>query len=203
MTIEKKISKAERTRQFIIEKSAPIFNKKGYDGTSLSDLIEATGLTKGAIYGNFENKDDVAVEAFEYNLSLIHDVINLRHTSGESSIQWLLKIPQFYRNTHRKIAVQGGCPILNAAVDADDNNSLLHKKVFQSINSWRHNIEQIIREGQTRKEIKKEINGADYATIFIALIEGGIMLAKALREPSHLMIVLDKVENMIKTELPK
>ncbi|MCP2807331.1 TetR family transcriptional regulator, partial [Salmonella enterica subsp. enterica serovar Typhimurium] len=61
-------SKAERTRQYIIDKAAPIFNKKGYAGTSLNDLIEATGLTKGAIYGNFENKDEIALEAFDYNL---------------------------------------------------------------------------------------------------------------------------------------
>ena len=203
MTTEKKTSKAERTRQFIIEKSAPIFNKKGYDGTSLSDLIKATGLTKGAIYGNFENKDDVAVEAFEYNLSLIREVINLRNSSGENSIQWLLKIPQFYRSTFRKLADQGGCPLLNAAIDAGDDHSLLQKKVFHSINSWRNNIEQMITEGQDRKEIKKEINGAECATIFIALIEGGIMLTKALREPNQLMIVLNKVENMIKTELPE
>ncbi|MBL7756118.1 MAG: TetR family transcriptional regulator, partial [Chitinophagaceae bacterium] len=47
--------KAERTRQHIIEKAAPFFNKKGYADTSLSDITAATGLTKGAIYGNFEN----------------------------------------------------------------------------------------------------------------------------------------------------
>ncbi|RZL99390.1 MAG: TetR/AcrR family transcriptional regulator, partial [Pedobacter sp.] len=64
-------SKAERTRQLIIEQTAPIFNTKGYAGTSMNDLTAATGLTKGAIYGNFENKDEVAVAAFDYNFSKI------------------------------------------------------------------------------------------------------------------------------------
>ena len=63
------LSKAERTKRFIIKKSAPIFNKKGYAGTSLSDLTQATGLTKGSIYGNFKNKDEVAVCAFQHNLA--------------------------------------------------------------------------------------------------------------------------------------
>ena len=53
------MSKAEKTKEFIIEKSAPIFNKKGYAGTSLADIMEATNLTKGSIYGNFENKDEL------------------------------------------------------------------------------------------------------------------------------------------------
>ena len=60
-------TKAERTRNFIIEKTAEIFNRKGYAGTSMSDITEATGLTKGSIYGNFENKEDVALAVFEYN----------------------------------------------------------------------------------------------------------------------------------------
>ncbi len=53
------LSKSEKTKAFIIEKAAPVFNTKGYAGTSLSDLTAATGLTKGAIYGHFENKDAV------------------------------------------------------------------------------------------------------------------------------------------------
>ena len=47
-------TKAERTTAFIIETVAPIFSRQGYVGTSMSDLTEATGLTKGALYGNFE-----------------------------------------------------------------------------------------------------------------------------------------------------
>ncbi len=49
-------TKSDRTKQFILEKVAPVFNKNGYFGTSMSDITEATGLTKGAIYGNFKNK---------------------------------------------------------------------------------------------------------------------------------------------------
>ena len=58
-------SKSSRTKQFIIEKTAPVFNAKGYAGTSINDLMIATGLTKGNIYGNFENKDEVALAAFD------------------------------------------------------------------------------------------------------------------------------------------
>ena len=62
------MSKAEKTRAFIIEKSAPVFNIKGYAGTSLNDLMLATGLTKGSIYGNFKDKDDVALSVYRYSV---------------------------------------------------------------------------------------------------------------------------------------
>jgi len=61
------MTKAESTRLFIIERIAPVFNKKGYHGTSLADITEATGLTKGSIYGNFANKEEVAIAVYEYN----------------------------------------------------------------------------------------------------------------------------------------
>ena len=73
--MENELSKAERTRQFIVETTSGIFNKKGYAGTSLSDLTEATGLTKGSIYGNFKNKEEVAVAAFEYNSARVRKLI--------------------------------------------------------------------------------------------------------------------------------
>ena len=57
-------SKAQRTAQFIIEKAAPLFNTRGYAGTSMNDITRATGLTKGAIYGNFDNKEEIAIAAF-------------------------------------------------------------------------------------------------------------------------------------------
>ena len=62
--------KSPSTRRFIIEQVAHLFNKQGYRGTSLSDLTAATQLTKGSIYGNFENKEEVAIAAFDYNLEL-------------------------------------------------------------------------------------------------------------------------------------
>jgi AcrR family transcriptional regulator len=48
-----------------------LFNTKGYNSTSLSDITQATGLTKGSIYGNFENKDQVAIEVYKYNAGLL------------------------------------------------------------------------------------------------------------------------------------
>ena len=47
-------TKAEKTKEYIIATSAPIFNKQGYAGTSMSDITKATGLTKGVLYGNFK-----------------------------------------------------------------------------------------------------------------------------------------------------
>jgi len=76
-------TKAERTTQYIIETVAPLFNQRGYSATSLSDITSAVGLTKGAIYGNFKNKEELALKAFEHNKGLLILAINeaVNHTS--------------------------------------------------------------------------------------------------------------------------
>src|SRR5215813_8035692 len=63
---EARMRKGEATRREIIEKAAPIFNQKGFEGASLSDLMAATGLEKGGIYRHFESKEELAAEAFDY-----------------------------------------------------------------------------------------------------------------------------------------
>ena len=91
-------TKAERTTAYIIETVAPIFNKLGYVGTSMSDLTEATGLTKGAIYGNFENKDSLALAAFEYNSKKLLSEIDDKLNSSGTSLEKLFVLTNFYRH---------------------------------------------------------------------------------------------------------
>src|SRR5437868_14041139 len=60
------MTKGEQTRRKIVEAAAPIFNKRGYEGSSLNELMEATGLKKGGIYRHFTSKEELAAEAFDY-----------------------------------------------------------------------------------------------------------------------------------------
>ncbi len=191
------MSKAERTRQFIIEKTAPIFNSKGYSGTSLTDIIDATGLTKGAIYGNFDNKDEVAIAAFEYNFGNITNYIAIRIRERESAIQKLLVYPETHRQILKLPFLKGGCPVLNTSVDADDTHPMLKEKAISALNLWRSSVERIIAKGIQSKEIKKNTNATEFAAILVSLTEGAVMQAKVSGKPTELNISMDFLEKMI------
>jgi TetR/AcrR family transcriptional repressor of nem operon len=168
------MSKAERTRQFIIEQTAPVFNKLGYAGTSLADLTAATGLTKGAIYGNFENKEEVALAAFDHNLALIWEGIRTGTTSSAPVREQLLALHRFYRRVYPSLRLAGGCPILNAAVEADDAPpTALRQRVQESLARWSLPITRLIEQGQQTGEIRPAVVPSRYATLFIALVERG------------------------------
>ncbi len=52
-------AKGEETRQNIIDKSLQLFSVKGYFNTSVNDILDTTGLTKGGLYGHFASKEDI------------------------------------------------------------------------------------------------------------------------------------------------
>ncbi|GAB4037894.1 TetR/AcrR family transcriptional regulator [Spirosoma jeollabukense] len=191
------LSKAERTRQFILEKTAGIFNTKGYAGTSMADLTEATGLTKGSIYGNFANKEDVALAAFDYNLSVVTQAIQERMQQATTYYQKLFVYSQFYYDSIRTSFPVGGCPILNTAIEADDTNSLLKNRVAKAILSWKKNIVDLIKAGIASGEFRADIEPDQTALSVIALIEGGIMIARVTNSLTSLDKVLKTVEVLL------
>ncbi|WP_347219841.1 TetR/AcrR family transcriptional regulator [Chryseobacterium sp.] len=196
------MSKAEKTKQFIIEKTATLFNTKGYNATSLSDITQATGLTKGSIYGNFENKDQVAIEVYKYNAGLLSKVMN--HSLGDqypTSTDKLHAFVSFYRKNWRSVFSNGGCPLMNAATEADDSFPVLKKYVQKSFTLWTEKISAVITHGQKTGELKTSANADEYASLFIMLIEGGILLSKTMDDEKFLNQALDKVKDMIDHEL--
>jgi AcrR family transcriptional regulator len=191
------ISKSDRTKQFIIEKTASIFNTKGYAGTSLSDLTKATGLTKGSIYGNFENKDEVALAAFDYNFERVTKHMKAKIVATENSIERLLVYPKVYRDFLKIPFLQPGCPILNTSTEADDTHPQLREKVSEALAFWKKSIENQIKRGIERKEIKSSTDPSAIAFIMMSLIEGAVMQAKVTGKSSVLKVSMDFLEKLI------
>lgn len=197
------MSKAENTKKHIIEKAAPVFNIKGYSGTTLSDIIEVTGLTKGSIYGNFENKDEVAIAVYHYNIDLMAARFSEAMAGKNSPADKLIAVTGYYRNNWKSFFERGGCPIQNAAIEADDNAPFLKKHVQNSIKRWVKAFSGIIEEGQKAGTVKKKINAQDFAYDMLTTLEGGVMLGKIMNDPQILFKALDKIVTQIKTDLAK
>jgi len=197
------MSKAEKTKEYIIERSAALFNRKGYAGTSLSDIINITGLTKGSIYGNFENKDEVAVAVYNYNIATLRHQISEALKDHKTATDKLVAFTRFYRTNWKNIFEHGGCPIQNASVEADDNLAFLKKSVQDSIKNWVKSIGAIIESGQRKGEFKPGIQASEYAYVILTMLEGGIMLAKIMNNQNLLFSALDRIVVLIDTELKK
>lgn len=191
------MTKAEKTKQFIIEKTAPVFNKNGYAGTSIADLTVVTGLTKGSIYGNFENKDEVALAAFDYNYAKISGLVAAHVAEAKTSADRLKAYTHAFAQIYKNPTLQYGCPILNTATEADDTHPDLRARVVKALNGWQRGVEKILKEGQEKKEFVKKLDTAEFALSFIAIIEGGVMLWKVTGKPDGLNAALKQARRMV------
>lgn len=191
------ISKADRTKQFIIEKIAPIFNSKGYASTSLNDMITATGLTKGSIYGNFENKDEVALAAFDYNFQCVVSFIRSKMETQNTIIGKLMVYPETYRKYLELPFLEGGCPVMNTAIEADDTHPQLKIKAANAIQFWRSSMERQLKEGIASGEITTDVNINETCTVIISLIQGGVMQTKVTGNTVALKSGMDYLERFI------
>ncbi|MPT31956.1 MAG: TetR/AcrR family transcriptional regulator [Chryseobacterium sp.] len=193
-----KTQKSENTKQLIIEKTATVFNVKGYAGTSINDVMRATGLSKGCIYGNFENKDEIALSVFDHNFGKVTQHMKERILATEDSIERLLVYPQTYKNYFRYPYLQAGCPILNTATEADDTHPLLKERVQKALDLWKTSIENQIKRGMERNEIKADTDPTEITIVMISMIEGAFMQAKVNNHMTELNIAMSFLEKLIK-----
>lgn len=191
------MSKAERTKQFIVEKTAPIFNKKGYAGTSLNDMIDATGLTKGSIYGNFVNKDDVALAAFDFNLKKVDTVIRQEMAAVNTYREKLLVYTKVYQNFYEFPFPEGGCPVLNTAIEADDTHPELRKKAADAIINWKDSVVRLIQKGIATQEFAHDTDPEQVALTMIATIEGAVMITKLTGKLNYRRAIMKSVDKLI------
>lgn len=191
------MKKAELTRDLIVSKSLPIFNTKGYHATSLSDITKAIGVTKGAIYGNFKNKDEVASAAFEKGSRLVLDQIAARVRLQSTAPLKLKAILDYYSEYVLNPPIDGGCPIINTAVESDDNHPLLRSKVIHSIARIKEGIVKMIYRGISEGQVKSDVRVEQFASFFFATIQGAIVVARAEGDGSSYAFVHSQLSSMI------
>ncbi len=155
-----------------------LFNTKGYRATSLSDITKATGMTKGAIYGHFLNKEEVAEAGFEYAVNKITRKLTEVIRRAETAPEKLRAIADYYADYVMNPPIQGGCPILNTAVEADDDHPHLRSKVVRFIGIMRESLQKIIHRGIKEGQIRPDIHVEEVAVLFYAAIEGAIMMSR-------------------------
>lgn len=196
-------TKAELTAQYILETVAPIFNKKGYTATSMSDLTTATGLTKGAIYGNFTNKEELSLKAFNYNVRFVINKIKVIFDEIECPIEKLKALTDFYRTYNKQTLPLGGCPVLNVGIDSNNTHPELFKRVKEIAKKLTDSIASIIKEGQAKAIIKSDIDAELYGGRIFSFIEGSIFTSVLLKNDKYLIDMMDHIDDMIHNELKK
>jgi len=193
------MTKGQETRRRIVAAAAPIFNKQGYEGSSLSALMEATGLKKGGIYRHFSSKEELAAEAFDYTWEAAWKARMLHlddQATGTGKLKQLIANFIDYRP-----GVAGGCPVLNTAVDADDGNPMLRARVEKALRFWKNKLQTIVKQAAKRGELHPGIDPKAVAILIIATLEGALMITRIERNDGALRQVQAHLNRYIDREI--
>lgn len=193
------MTKAEKTRQFIIEKAAPIFNIKGVAATAMSDIMEATKLAKGSLYVHFENKEELSYCVVDYNLNLLAEkvlgAVNRQKTAKAKLFAYL-----DYLSEPLNPPVEGGCPMINFGMEADDTNATIKQKVNGLSEATQYRLAEIIKQGIKDGEFKSSWNADDFAIKMFALVEGGVMVTRISGNTDKMKVIVRLLKKEIEEQ---
>ncbi len=195
------MSKGTQTKEMILERCAQLFSQRGYFGSSLSDIMQETGLEKGGIYNHFSSKEQLALESFDYAFALLQQRMRLALEGKTHAVERLYAILSYFQSLLEEPIIVGGCPILNTAIEADDAQPALRERALHAMDSLRSTIERIVTKGMQRGELRPDIDVAACASLFIASLEGAVMLSKLYRDTVHMKRVVEHLRWYIDTQM--
>ncbi len=187
----------EVTKEKILRQSGQLFNTQGYKATSLRDITEATGFTKGAIYRHFSSKDELEMETLSHLSNQMFELVRRRIKEAQTAGAKLRSIFNFFETYISKPPIKGGCPLMNVAIEADDAHPQLRKRAVFILDMLRDSVITILNNGIRYGQIKNDIDAPHYATVIIASLEGAIMMSKLRGNDDDINRVTHHLEKLI------
>lgn len=194
------MTKAERTRQFIIERSAPIFNTKGIAATAMSDIMDATKLSKGGLYVHFDNKEDLASEVVDYNIDQLGQKVMTAIGKYRDAKEKLFAYFDVFLD-HLHPPVTGGCPMMNFGTEADDTNEAVRMKVNKALDMSQKLIADIIHKGIAEGIFDAQWNYKEFATMAFAMIEGGVLMTRVSGNNGRMKVINRNLKRMVEEKM--
>lgn len=168
------------TRTRLIEATQELLWEKGYAATSPKDILKRADAGQGSMYHHFSGKQDLAVAALETSAASMRDDMNkLLDSSGPASERLIAYLG-------RQRQVLRGCRMGRMTFDADvlETPELLHP-VSQALDWLVSAITAVIRQGIDAEEFPPETNAHQLASMLVATVQGGYVLARAQRDPAE------------------
>jgi TetR/AcrR family transcriptional repressor of lmrAB and yxaGH operons len=183
------------TRQRMLDSAAEVFHKQGYHATGLNQLVAAGGAPKGSLYFHFPGgKEQLAAEAIQQSGERLGELLREIVTSAPDAATGIENVVEGLAVSLEESDFQRGCPLATVALDASAESETIRQACAAGYNSWHGLLAgHLTRHGSTK--------GAELATIVLASIEGGLLLAKTLRDTAPLRGIATHLRTTLEREL--
>ena len=166
--------KSKETQDLIINTSFELFYEKGYNATSIPDIMKETSLSKGAFYHHFKNKHEIGKKVIENIIrkrikeGFVEPLAELNRNIPELLLYVFTNRIKNYSEREKAL----GCPANNLVGEigyTEKDFRVILKSLFEE---WREALINAIEHGKNRREIKKDVNSSSVAISLICAFEG-------------------------------
>ena len=164
-------------KQEIIRIAREVIHSKGYQATSVSDIMAATNIGKGQFYHYFQSKHDLGLAVVE---DLVKDwegqlIIGILNTSDDP-VTKLNRMLQWAETSHAEMEIKYGCAMGNLAIEMSAQDEEFRVKIKEFFIHWVNSVADILTEMIKDHQLDESINPKKNAESIVAMIEGGILL---------------------------
>ncbi len=192
------MNKGEETRQRIIAAAAPLFNKQGYAGCVIKDIMEATGLEKGGIYRHFDSKEEIAAEAFDYAWTI---AMALRRQGMDDIPNHVDRLKQHISAFVLRSTVPGGCPLLNTGVDSDNGNAILRERVHKALREWKRMLQTTLTDGIAAGTVRADVDVEKVSRLIVSGLEGGMLVSRIEKNDQAMRDAMEHLDALLETQV--
>ncbi|MDF1580548.1 MAG: TetR/AcrR family transcriptional regulator [Desulfuromonadales bacterium] len=189
-------TKGEITRTKILDEAAQVFQRKGFLTTTINDLLDATGMTKGNLYFHFASKEEVGLAVLRRERDafgqFLDDTLH-GDTPGARLDSFFCHVME--RNCSKGFV--GGCLFGNTALETCDNAPSFAELVSEVFVEWIDKLEETIRAAQANGQLRQDLPADQLAELVVGTIEGGIMQSRLKKEGGPLKRALDALRVLL------
>jgi TetR/AcrR family transcriptional regulator, transcriptional repressor for nem operon len=191
----------ERTRERLLQAAFREIYRSGFQSASLDTILAAAGVTKGALYYHFDNKEALGYAVVEEVIAPDVRVKWLRPLQrGKDPVDALIGCVQGI--SVRPENVRGGCQLNNLAQEMSPLDAGFRKRLAMVFHAWREGVADALREGQTHGSVRRNVEPDDAAGLLIAMVEGYGSLAKNAQDPKVMKAGIRNIVDWLRSLRP-
>jgi TetR/AcrR family transcriptional repressor of nem operon len=167
-------------RDRIVRAAMDAFATRGYEATSIADILARAKVNSGSLYFQFRSKEALLSAVLDAYLDgLWPMVMNPAFARTEDPIERVFAVLAHYRARLAQTDLTYTCPIGRLALEVGERIPAARKRIAANFAQWAAAIEQCLTEAGTR--IPAEVDRAAAATFVLSVMEGAVMQAKTAR----------------------
>ena len=176
-------NKGIKTRKTITGESLQLFSVKGYFNTSINDILEATRLTKGGLYGHFGSKEDIWYAVYAEAVKIWRDIVFKNVRSISNPIERIEKTVENHLKGYLGAGVfEGGCFFVNMLVEISGQSETMSREILRGFVRFSRLLDSWLEEADQKGLLKNGLNFKEIANFIIISLNGAATLYSASKD---------------------